>query len=203
MNDPPFPDTAPHGPEIDDCPPVAACVRVLADAFGPLAGDLLDLRQLVRHQGEMVRRHPVRRCHRSRMVPLRLGRGRRPPHCGRRPHPARTSAPTCRAGAVGGPYARVLRPRSVRRTLRYLGLTEAGARGNAWTLEFIGVVSAAAGRGAGRRPFGRLPADTPAMAGIYLTTADPGNVALYQHFGFVTQQRLSVGPMNVATLARR
>ncbi|WP_326681779.1 hypothetical protein [Streptomyces sp. NBC_01237] len=94
-------------------------------------------------------------------------------------------------------------PRSVRRTLRYLGLTEAGARGNAWTLEFIGVVSAAAGRGAGRRPFGRLPADTPAMAGIYLTTADPGNVALYQHFGFVTQQRLSVGPMNVATLARR
>ncbi|MCX4850662.1 GNAT family N-acetyltransferase [Streptomyces sp. NBC_00893] len=91
----------------------------------------------------------------------------------------------------------------MQRTLRYLQITEAGAPEGAWTLEFIGVDPGAVGREAGRRLLDRLLADTSATAGVFLTTADPGNVALYQHFGFITLRHLPVGPLNVATMLRR
>ncbi|WP_327223174.1 GNAT family N-acetyltransferase [Streptomyces platensis] len=91
----------------------------------------------------------------------------------------------------------------MQRTLRYLQITEAGAPEGAWMLEFIGVDPGAMGRDAGRRLLDRLLADTSATAGVFRTTADPGNVAFYQHFGFVTLRHLSVGPLNVATMLRR
>ncbi|MCX5446369.1 GNAT family N-acetyltransferase [Streptomyces nigrescens] len=87
----------------------------------------------------------------------------------------------------------------MQRTLRYLQITEAGAPEGAWMLEFIGVDPGAMGRDAGRRLLDRLLADTSATAGVFRTTADPGNVAFYQHFGFVTLRHLSVGPLNIVS----
>ncbi|MFD9424717.1 MULTISPECIES: GNAT family N-acetyltransferase [unclassified Streptomyces] len=203
MNDPQFPDTAPHGPEIDDCPPVDACVRVLADAFARESATswICGSSSATREKWFDATLRADATIPGSRRYAL-TGDGGRPIAAAVLTPPGPRLSPAAQAQWAARALARC-GPRSVQRTLRYLGLTEAGAPENAWTLEFIGVVPAAAGRGAGRRLFDRLLADTPATAGIYLTTADPGNVALYQHFGFVTQQCLSVGPLNVATMLRR
>ncbi|MFI7357595.1 GNAT family N-acetyltransferase [Streptomyces avidinii] len=91
-------------------------------------------------------------------------------------------------------------PRALGRTLRYLHGTEAEAPAGAWTLEFIGVVPEAAGRGAGGRLLDHLLAETPAPGGIFLTTADASNVGLYHRFGFTTLRRLAVGPLEVAAM---
>ncbi|MGW1980706.1 hypothetical protein [Streptomyces sp. NPDC001889] len=69
-------------------------------------------------------------------------------------------------------------------------------------MEFIGVVPAATGRGAGRLLLDRVIADTPATAGIFLTTADPGNATLYRHFGFGTLRRTTTGPLTVTAMHR-
>ncbi|WP_371097030.1 GNAT family N-acetyltransferase [Streptomyces sanglieri] len=203
MTDPQFPDTAPHGLEIDDCPPVDACARVLADAFAResatswICGGSSTTRE---NWFDATLRADASIPGSRRYALTEVGGGPiaaavlTPP--GARLSAAAQAQWAARALARCG-------PRSVQRTLRYLDLTEAVAPDSAWTLEFIGVVPAAAGRGAGRRLLARLLADTPAAAGIYLTTADPGNVALYQHFGFVTLRHLSVGPLNVATMLRR
>ncbi|MER5853607.1 GNAT family N-acetyltransferase [Streptomyces sp. NPDC002012] len=203
MTDPQFPDTAPHGPEIDDCPPVDACARVLADAFAResatswICGNSSAVKEnwfdaTLRAQATLPG---------SRRYTL-AGHGGRPIAAAVLTPPRAPISPAAQAQWAARTLARC-GPRSVQRTLRYLHLTEAGAPESAWTLEFIGVVPGAAGRGAGRRLLDRLLADTPATAGVFLTTADPGNVALYQHFGFVTLRHLSVGPLNVATMLRR
>ncbi|MFD3808851.1 hypothetical protein ACFWSF_32585 [Streptomyces sp. NPDC058611] len=94
-------------------------------------------------------------------------------------------------------------PRPLRRTLRYLHVTEAGVPAGSWTLEFIGVVPEAAGRGAGRLLLDRLLGDVPPASGVFLTTADPENVFVYRHFGFTTLRQLSVGPLDVTAMWRR
>ncbi|MEV7559643.1 GNAT family N-acetyltransferase, partial [Streptomyces sp. NPDC089795] len=93
-------------------------------------------------------------------------------------------------------------PRALLRTLRYLHAAEAETRPGAWTLEFIGVEPAAAGRGTGGRLLGHLLATTPAPGGVFLTTADEANVRLYHRFGFTTLRRLPVGPLEVTAMWR-
>ncbi|WP_406529401.1 GNAT family N-acetyltransferase [Streptomyces sp. I8-5] len=202
MNDPQFPDTAPRGPEIDDCPTVDACARVLADAFARESATswICGSSSATRESWFDATLRADATIPGSRRYAL-TGDGGPIAAAVLTPPGARLS-PAAQAQWAARTLARC-GPRSVQRTLRYLALTEAGAPESAWTLEFIGVVPGAAGRGAGRRLLDRLLADTSAAAGVYLTTADPGNVALYQHFGFVTQRRLSVGPLNVATMLRR
>ncbi|MFG2219920.1 MULTISPECIES: GNAT family N-acetyltransferase [unclassified Streptomyces] len=202
MNDPQFPDTAPRGPEIDDCPTVDACARVLADAFARESATswICGSSSATRESWFDATLRADATIPGSRRYAL-TGDGSPIAAAVLTPPGARLS-PAAQAQWAARTLARC-GPRSVQRTLRYLALTEAGAPESAWTLEFIGVVPGAAGRGAGRRLLDRLLADTSAAAGVYLTTADPGNVALYQHFGFVTQRRLSVGPLNVATMLRR
>ncbi|MCX5345400.1 GNAT family N-acetyltransferase [Streptomyces atratus] len=203
MNDPQFPDTAPHGSEIDDCPPVDACVGVLADAFARESATswICGSSSATRENWFDATLRADATIPGSRRYAL-TGDGGRPIAAAVLTPPGARFSPAAQAQWAARTLARC-GPRSVQRTLRYLDLTEAGAPESAWTLEFIGVVPGAAGRGAGRRLLDRLLADTSAAAGVYLTTADPGNVALYQHFGFVTQRRLSVGPLNVATMLRR
>ncbi|MFF2963811.1 GNAT family N-acetyltransferase [Streptomyces sp. NPDC057963] len=203
MNDPQFPDTAPHGPEIDDCPPVDACVRVLADAFARESATswICGGSSTTRENWFDATLRADATLPGSRRYAL-TGDGGRPIAAAVLTPPGARLSPAAQAQWAARALARC-GPRPVQRTLRYLDLTEAGAPKSAWTLEFIGVVPGAAGRGAGRRLLDRLLADTSAAAGVYLTTADPGNVALYQHFGFVTQRRLSVGPLNVVTMLRR
>ncbi|MFF2961737.1 GNAT family N-acetyltransferase [Streptomyces sp. NPDC057963] len=203
MADPQSADSARRGPEIDDCPPVDACARVLADAFvrepavSWICGNSADAR---RNWFDATLRADAT-LPGSRRYTL-TGDGGRPLAAAVLTPPG--AALSLAAQAQWG--ARTLArcgSRAVQRTLRYLQITEAGAPEGAWTLEFIGVDPGAAGRGAGRRLLDRLFADTPATAGVFLATADPGNVALCQHFGFVTLRRLSVGPLNVATMLRR
>ncbi|WP_030770311.1 MULTISPECIES: GNAT family N-acetyltransferase [unclassified Streptomyces] len=93
-------------------------------------------------------------------------------------------------------------PRALLRTLRYLHAAEAETPPGAWTLEFIGVEPAAAGRGAGGRLLDRLLAATPAPGGVFLTTADEENVGLYHRFGFTTSRCLRVGPLEVTAMWR-
>lgn len=128
--------------------------------------------------------------------PARPSRRRRRPHtAGRRPSGAARAAWAARTLLGCG-------PRALLRTLRYLHATEAETPPGAWTLEFIGVEPAAAGRGAGGWLLDRLLAATPAPGGVFLTTADEANVRLYRRFGFTTLRRLTVGPLEVTAMWR-
>ncbi|MFJ6048657.1 GNAT family N-acetyltransferase [Streptomyces sp. NPDC092307] len=115
--------------------------------------------------------------------------------------PAATPSGTARAAWA----ARTLAgcgPRALLRTMRYLHAAEAETPPAAWTLEFIGVEPAAAGRGVGGRLLDRLLATTPAPGGVFLTTADDANVRLYHRFGFTTLRRLTTGPLEVTAMWR-
>ncbi|MFG2340129.1 GNAT family N-acetyltransferase [Streptomyces yangpuensis] len=93
-------------------------------------------------------------------------------------------------------------PRALGRTLRHLGATEGCAPAGSWTLEFIGVVPALTGCGAGRALLDHVLSAVPAGAGVHLTTADPSNVGLYRHFGFTTLNETRLGPLTVTAMAR-
>ncbi|MEU2076937.1 GNAT family N-acetyltransferase [Streptomyces sp. NPDC013489] len=93
-------------------------------------------------------------------------------------------------------------PRALGRTLRYLDATSGGATPEAWTLEFVGVRPDLSGRGVGRLLLNHVLAVTPAPRGLYLTTADPANVPLYEHFGFAALGRTPLGPLSVTSMSR-
>ncbi|AWZ08546.1 GNAT family N-acetyltransferase [Streptomyces sp. ICC4] len=93
-------------------------------------------------------------------------------------------------------------PRALGRTLRYLDVSGGNAPPGLWTLEFVGVRPDLTGRGAGRLLLDHVLATTPAPHGLYLTTADPTNVPLYQHFGFTTQRKTPLGPLSVTSMSR-
>ncbi|MEU9704162.1 hypothetical protein AB0E14_25075, partial [Streptomyces sp. NPDC047981] len=113
-------------------------------------------------------------------------------------------------------------PRALGRTLRYLSRTEATVPAGAWTLEFVGVVPRAAGRGIGRRildhaldaldegdavddggfAVGGGERAAGAGGGVFLTTADPVNVGLYRHFGFTVLGDVRVGPVVTTAMWR-
>ncbi|MFF9148208.1 GNAT family N-acetyltransferase [Streptomyces sp. NPDC014861] len=114
---------------------------------------------------------------------------------GARPGPREAGRWSARVGLGCGPRALV-------RTLRYLRGAEHLAPPDAWTLEFVGVVPEAAGRGAGRLLLDRALGGPPAPGGVFLTTADPANVALYHRFGFTLLDRLRAGPVETAAMWR-
>ncbi|MEU8776886.1 GNAT family N-acetyltransferase [Streptomyces sp. NPDC048606] len=93
-------------------------------------------------------------------------------------------------------------PRALSRTLRYVRATEPEAPPGAWTLEFVGVRPALAGRGAGRLLLDHVLAGAPAPGGVFLTTADAANVALYRRFGFTTLRSVAVGPVETTAMWR-
>ncbi|GGT73682.1 GNAT family N-acetyltransferase [Streptomyces atratus] len=203
MTDQQFTDPAQRAPEIDDCPTVDSCARVLADAFArePAVSWICGGSSATRANWFAATLRADATLPGSRRYTL-TGDGGRPIAAAILTPPGAALSPAAQAQWGARTLARC-GPRAVQRTLRYLQITEAGAPEGAWTLEFIGVDPGAVGRGAGRRLLDRLLADTSATAGVFLTTADPGNVALYQHFGFVTLRHVSVGPLNVATMLRR
>ncbi|MFF9870045.1 GNAT family N-acetyltransferase [Streptomyces sp. NPDC013953] len=159
------------------------------------------MRHIIRRTSELVRRHPARPGHlpgdarRYTLAP----RDGRPIAAAVLSPPATVPSPAAQARWATHTLTRC-GPLALRRTLRYLRRTEADVPEGGWTLEFIGVAPAAAGRGAARQLIDRLLVDTP--AGVFLTTADPTNVALYQRFGFDPLRHLTVGPLNVAAMYR-
>ncbi|CRK56490.1 hypothetical protein [Alloactinosynnema sp. L-07] len=88
-------------------------------------------------------------------------------------------------------------PRAVRRTLTYLAATEALKPAGASTLEFIGVRPESRGHGVARRIIDGIAGP------VFLTTADPTNVALYHRLGFAVTAELPVGPLTVTAMLRR
>ncbi|HLL32472.1 MAG TPA: GNAT family N-acetyltransferase [Streptomyces sp.] len=185
---------------IDDRPPVDACARVLAGAFGRepstywICGTSTAVREnwfaaTLRAQATLpgARRYTLAPCDGRPIAAAVLTPPARVPSLATQARWATHTLTRCG-------------PRALRRTLLYLQRTEADVPEGAWTLEFIGVTPAAAGRGAGRRLIERLLVDTP--GGVFLTTADPSNVALYRRFGFDTLRHLTVGPLNVAAMYR-
>jgi ribosomal protein S18 acetylase RimI-like enzyme len=110
----------------------------------------------------------------------------------RPPPPVQLAALRERVWAVLGPEARA----------RY------GALGSAWTgveapgpafhLNMIGVRPSASGRGLGRLLLEEVHARSRADAesrGVTLTTEDPANVSLYEHFGYRITGQVEVGPI--------
>lgn len=196
------PGAGPGRPDRDDAPPPARCAPVLAAAFVRepamtwIAGGSDRVRQA--WFTATLRTHATLPGARRHLLTDRHGRPvaaavLTPPAAG--PSGAARAAWAARTLVGCGPRALV-------RTLRYLHAAEAGTPAGAWTLEFIGVEPAAAGRGAGGRLLGHLLAATPAPGGIFLTTADEANVRLYHRFGFTTLRRLPVGPLEVTAMWR-
>ena len=140
MTDQQFTDPAERGPEIDDCPPWMPAYVCWPMPL-PVSRRPPGRRRFIRHKGELVRRHPARRCHHSRIAPLRPDRGWRPSHRGRHPHPAR-GRHTAAAQAQWGPVrSRVADPgRAADPALSQTHRSRC-ARG-AWMLESIGGIPA-------------------------------------------------------------
>ncbi|MCL3861009.1 GNAT family N-acetyltransferase [Actinotalea sp. K2] len=90
-------------------------------------------------------------------------------------------------------------PTAIRRTLRYLGAS--AAPDDALTLEFVGVLPAQRGRGVGGALLKQVIADAAGRP-VYLTTADPANVGLYERFGWRETGRAGVGGLVVAAMLR-
>lgn len=86
-------------------------------------------------------------------------------------------------------------------TIRYLQTTEKSHPEGAWTLEFVGVLPAARGRGVARDLCERAQA-TYEGAPAFLTTADPRNVDLYLKWGFGVEARHDVLGLNVVAMSR-
>ncbi|WP_436496250.1 hypothetical protein [Actinokineospora sp. HUAS TT18] len=123
--------------------------------------------------------------------------------------PARPGGPAGEVGQAGGSPGvgalvgwtwRVLcgcGPRAVSRTLAYQRATDRLKPAGVSTVEFVGVLPDSRGKGAARRLIDGVPGP------LFLTTADPANVALYQHLGFQVTHRARVGPLMVAAMLRR
>ncbi|MFF3013340.1 GNAT family N-acetyltransferase [Streptomyces sp. NPDC057939] len=189
-------------PVIDDRPPVDRCAAVLADAFArePATSWICGTSDSVRAHWFAATLRTQSTLPGARRHILVTPDGR-PVAAAVLTPPGATPGVGARAGWAtrtllrGGPDA-------LRRTLRYLEAAETEVPAEAWTLEFIGVIPAAAGRGWGRLLLDHVLAGTPGTAGIFLTTADPANVGLYRHFGFTVLRHLPVGPLRVTSMHR-
>ncbi|XXF79663.1 GNAT family N-acetyltransferase [Myxococcaceae bacterium GXIMD 01537] len=87
----------------------------------------------------------------------------------------------------------------VQRTLRYLRASERLKPAGSWTLEFIGVADSARGQGLSRSLVARIERDLK-DAPLFLTTADPRNVPLYQHLGFSGVGTLTLDALSVTAM---
>jgi len=188
--------------DIDGGPAAAACTRLLSEAFAhePATAWICGESPAARRNwfAATLRAHGT--VPGARRVTL-TGAGHvlaaavlTPP--GAVPRPRAQAAWAARVALRCGPGA-------VRRTVRYVRATEAWAPDDAWTLEFIGVDPRHRGRGAARRLLNHLLADLTGPHPVHLTTADPGNVALYRHFGFAVDHRIRVGPLTTTAMSRR
>ncbi|QSQ16068.1 GNAT family N-acetyltransferase [Myxococcus landrumensis] len=70
-----------------------------------------------------------------------------------------------------------------------------------WTLEFIGVAERARGKGLTRVLMSRIEADLSPSA-LFLTTADPRNVPMYQHLGFTVHRALEMDGLSISAMSR-
>ncbi|MFF2773404.1 GNAT family N-acetyltransferase [Streptomyces sp. NPDC058052] len=192
--------TGPHA--VDDRPGTAECVRVLAAAFvrepavrwitggsGRVRHAWFDATLRTQEALPGARRHLLADASGAPVAAAVLT----PPGAG--PGPLAAGAWTARVAARCGPAA-------LARTLRHLHAAERLAPPGAWTLEFVGVVPEAAGRGAGRLLLDHVLGALPAGAGVFLTTADPANVPLYRRFGFTLLERVPIGPLVTAAMGR-
>ncbi|MCE9670544.1 GNAT family N-acetyltransferase [Myxococcus stipitatus] len=91
--------------------------------------------------------------------------------------------------------------RCVQRTLRYLRATEPLKPSGHWTLEFIGVASQARGQGLARVLLERIERSVPG-APLFLTTADPRNVPMYRHLGFIERHALELDGLSITAMTR-
>ncbi|MFI2211589.1 GNAT family N-acetyltransferase [Streptomyces sp. NPDC020141] len=186
----------------DDRPDPDRCARLLADAFvrepatSWICGGSASVRQswftaTLRTQAALpgARRHTL------------AGPDGRPVGAAVLTPPAAEPPAIARARWAARVLARC-GPRPLGRTLSCLRAAEEGAPEGAWTLEFVGVLPSAAGRGAGRRLLDHALAGAPSTAGVFLTTADPGNVPIYRRLGFRTLRELPVGPLRVTAMYR-
>lgn len=89
----------------------------------------------------------------------------------------------------------------VRRTLRYLDVTEPVKPEGMWTLEFIGVAEGARGQGLTRVLMRRIEEDLSTSM-LFLTTADPRNVPMYQHLGFSECHALTLEGLSISAMTR-
>ncbi|GGZ59634.1 hypothetical protein GCM10010387_61730 [Streptomyces inusitatus] len=188
--------------EIDDRPDSEACARVLTDAFArePAASWICGESGAVRRHWFAATLRTQAALPGARRYTL-AGPGERPLGAAVLTPPASAPSPLAQARWAVGTLAHC-GPGACARTLRYLRAAEARTPEGAWTLEFLGVVPAARGLGAGRRLLDRLLADTPAADGVFLSTADPGNVPLYRRFGFTVLRRVPLGPLGVVAMYR-
>jgi ribosomal protein S18 acetylase RimI-like enzyme len=83
----------------------------------------------------------------------------------------------------------------------YLRRTQAWKPADAWTLEFVGVLPQARGKGLARHLCERAQADHP-EAPAFLTTADPDNVGLYERWGFDAFVRTRLTGITVVGMIR-
>lgn len=185
-----------HGLTVDERPDVAVCARVLAAAFArePATRWICGARPAVREHWFAATLEAQAGLPGARREVLRTADGE-PVAAAVLTPPGATPGTAARARWL----ARTLRhcgAKPLVRTLGYLHRTEPLAPDGAWTLEFVGVDPRHAGRGAGRTLLERLP------DAVFLTTAGPGNVALYHRFGFGELHRLRVGPLEVTAMAR-
>ncbi|WP_280477335.1 hypothetical protein [Nocardia asiatica] len=88
-------------------------------------------------------------------------------------------------------------PTAIHRTLGYSREADRRKPPHAWTLEFIGAEHP--GHGTGRRLLDLILNE---FDDIWLSTADPTNVPLYQHFGFTLTGHWSVDTLDVHALHR-
>ncbi|MFF9014846.1 hypothetical protein ACF09C_17990 [Streptomyces sp. NPDC014870] len=198
--------------EIDDRPRPEECARVLAAAFDrePATAWITGGSERVRHSwfATTLRTHATLPGARRHLLTDGAGT---PLAAAVLTPPRAAPGAAARAGWAAHTLARC-GPRALGRTLRYLSRTEEMVPEGAWTLEFVGVVRRAAGRGVGRRILDHVLDAVDAVdgeegtggagGGVFLTTADPVNVGLYRHFGFTVLGDVRVGPVVTTAMWR-
>lgn len=92
-------------------------------------------------------------------------------------------------------------PRTLAGTTAYIRKSERWKPHDAWTLEFVGVLTQSRGRGIARQLFEHAQTLHPG-APAFLTTADPANVALYEKWDFSVSDQALVAGLQVAGMTR-
>lgn len=183
-------------------PPPGESAAVLSDAFAAEPG----MRWLCRSDGE--RRAWFRST--ERLLARQAGASRYLVHLGRE---AAAAAWVSRAHSSAPPLGAQVRwigealrgcgPRTLVRAARYRVREVPFVPQRTAVLEFIGVRPAYQGSGVGGALLRRVMADVATHDwALHLTTADPRNVQIYDHFGFVQDGSFEVGGLRVVAMSR-
>lgn len=184
---------------IHDEPPIDLCVEVLAAAFAEEPA-------VVRICGNGSRRRTAWFDALLRAHATHRGRRLLVTRDGKAVGVAVATAPGARPGVAAQArwMARTLRRCGLRAlvgTLTYLRRTQPWKPSDAWVLEFVGVLPEARGQGWAHVLCDRAQVDHP-EAPAFLTTADPRNVGLYEHWGFRVFVRVAHAGMTVVGMTR-